>query len=104
MRLPLAAVCPSGPCKNCSLIFPLSPLRLAFLAWGDFHARLRFARSTLPDEKWGLLWCSSRELTSVRLACMTRSLPQLLVGGVSQLISALLLMLPAKIESVFTPY
>ena len=26
-----------------------------FLAWGDFHARSRFARSTFPEEKWGLL-------------------------------------------------
>ena len=26
-----------------------------FLAWGDFHARWRFARSTIPEEKWGLL-------------------------------------------------
>ena len=25
------------------------------LAWGDFHARSRFARSTIPEEKWGLL-------------------------------------------------
>ena len=32
-----------------------SPPRLAFLAWGDFHARSRFARSTIPEEKWGLL-------------------------------------------------
>ena len=24
-----------------------------FLAWVDFHARSRFARSTIPDEKWG---------------------------------------------------
>ena len=24
-----------------------------FLAWGDFHARSRFARSTTPEEKWG---------------------------------------------------
>ena len=24
-----------------------------FLAWGDFHARSRFARSTIPWEKWG---------------------------------------------------
>ena len=24
-----------------------------FLAWGDFHARSRFARFTIPDEKWG---------------------------------------------------
>ena len=24
-----------------------------FLAWGDFHARSRFACSTIPEEKWG---------------------------------------------------
>ena len=24
-----------------------------FLAWGDFHARSRFARSTILEEKWG---------------------------------------------------
>ena len=24
---------------------------LPFLAWGDFHAR--FARCTIPEEKWG---------------------------------------------------
>ena len=24
-----------------------------FLAWGDFHARSRFAPSTNPEEKWG---------------------------------------------------
>ena len=24
-----------------------------FLAWGDFHAPSRFARSTIPEEKWG---------------------------------------------------
>ena len=29
--------------------------RLTFLAWGDFHARSRFARSSIPEEKWGLL-------------------------------------------------
>ena len=23
------------------------------LAWGNFHARSRFARSTIPEEKWG---------------------------------------------------
>ena len=34
-----------------SLIF-LSPHRvLPFLAWGDFHACLRFARSTIPEQK-----------------------------------------------------
>ena len=26
---------------------------LSFLAWGDFHARSRFDRSTTPEEKWG---------------------------------------------------
>ena len=24
-----------------------------FLAWGDFHARSSFVRSTIPEEKWG---------------------------------------------------
>ena len=33
----------------------LSLLRVAFLAWSDFHARSRFARSTVPEEKWRLL-------------------------------------------------
>ena len=37
----------------CLYIF-LSPRRVSFfLAWGDFHARSRFARSTIPEEKWG---------------------------------------------------
>ena len=32
----------------------LSPRRVSpFLAWGEFHARSRFARSTIPEEKWG---------------------------------------------------
>ena len=32
----------------------LSPRRVPpFLVWGDFHARSRFARSTIPEEKWG---------------------------------------------------
>ena len=35
--------------------FALSPPRLAFLAWDDLHAYSRFARSTIPEEKWGLL-------------------------------------------------
>ena len=30
-----------------------------FLAWGDFHARSHFARSTIPEEKWG----TTRSLT-----------------------------------------
>ena len=37
----------------CSPSF-FSPNRVSFvLAWGDFHARSRFARSTIPEEKWG---------------------------------------------------
>ena len=36
-----------------TLIF-LSPCRvLPFLAQGDFQVRLRFARSIIPEEKWG---------------------------------------------------
>ena len=32
----------------------LSPRRVStFLAWGDFHVRSRFPRSTVPEEKWG---------------------------------------------------
>ena len=32
----------------------LSPRRVSsFLAWGDFHARSRFARSTISEGKWG---------------------------------------------------
>ena len=32
-----------------------SETRLAFLAWGDFHARSSFPCSTISEEKWGLL-------------------------------------------------
>ena len=33
---------------------PLSPRRVSpFLAWDDFHAHSRFARSTIPEENWG---------------------------------------------------
>ena len=35
--------------------FSLSPGRLAFLTWGDFHTCSHFARSSIPEEKWGLL-------------------------------------------------
>ena len=46
-------VSPSKSIKIPSLI-ELSPRRVSpFLAWGDFHARSRFARSTIPGEKWG---------------------------------------------------
>ena len=38
-----------------------SETRNAFLAWDDFHARSPFARSTIPEDKRGLLvvyfWC-----------------------------------------------
>ena len=41
----------------------LSPRRVSpFLAWGDFQARSRFARSTIPEEKWG----TARSLTLFR--------------------------------------
>ena len=33
--------------------FSPSPPRLTFLALCDFHARSRFARSAIPEEKWG---------------------------------------------------
>ena len=35
--------------------FSLSLANLAFLVWGDFHVCSRFACSTIPEEKWGLL-------------------------------------------------
>ena len=34
-----------------------------FLAWGGFHTRSRFARSAVPEEKWG----TTRSLTLNRL-------------------------------------
>ena len=33
--------------------FSLPPPRVSFSRVGDFHARSRFARSTIPEEKWG---------------------------------------------------
>ena len=42
----------------------LCPCRVSpFLAWGDFHARSRFARSTIPEEKWG----TTRSLLEVHM-------------------------------------
>ena len=35
-------------------------------AWGDFHARSRFARSTIPEEKWGTRARVSLALLSLR--------------------------------------
>ena len=37
-----------------------------FLAWVDFHARSRFARSTIPEEKWG----TTRSLVNVDASYM----------------------------------
>ena len=41
--------------KNVVPHFSLSSPRVAFFARGDFHARSRFARSTIPEGKRGLL-------------------------------------------------
>ena len=41
--------------KNVVPHFSLSSPRVAFFAWGDFHARSRFARSTTREGKRGLL-------------------------------------------------
>ena len=47
----------------------MSPL----LAWGDFHARSRFARSTIPEEKWGttrsLIYGLSGHFVVILLIC-----------------------------------
>ena len=34
-----------------------------YLAWGDFHARWRFARSAIPEDKWG----TTRSLVSTSI-------------------------------------
>ena len=40
----------------------ITPPRVAFSrVGGDFHARSRFARSTIPEEKWG----TTRSLTGI---------------------------------------
>ena len=39
-----------------------------FLALGDFHARSRFARSTIPEEKWG----KKSSLLPWQLVCFLR--------------------------------
>ena len=44
-------------------IFLSSRRVLPFLAWSDFRARSRFARSTIPEEKWG----TTRSLLTRRL-------------------------------------
>ena len=42
-----------GDTRRGETIFPSSRRVSPFLARADFHARLRFARSTIPEEKWG---------------------------------------------------
>ena len=36
-------------------------------AWGDYHERLRFARSTFPEEKWE----TTRSLQNMKLGIFT---------------------------------
>ena len=38
-----------------------------FLAWGDFHAHSRFARSTIPEEKWGLSYYRKLTLHEIKV-------------------------------------
>ena len=48
-----AKITPRGKRLHAAGIF-LSPRRVSpFLAWGDFHARSRFARSAILEEKFG---------------------------------------------------
>ena len=42
-------------CKRLDAHFSLSLPDLAFLARGDLHVRSHFTRSTIPEEKRGLL-------------------------------------------------
>ena len=52
--------------------FFLSPPSVAFLTWGDFHARSCFARCTIPEEKWG----TTRSL--VQFKCRISHVPNLI--------------------------
>ena len=55
----------------------LSPRRVSlFLAWANFHARSRFVRSTIPEEKWGTTrslgrgrWAVSQKLIMIHSLC-----------------------------------
>ena len=52
-----------SPGDEVEIIF-FSPRSVSpFLAWGDFCARSRFARSTIPENKWGTI----RSLAKTRL-------------------------------------
>ena len=58
--------------------FFLSPPRLAFLEWGNFHARWRFVRLTIPEEKWGLLVVWEIDGTQLNRISFTKSLGALI--------------------------
>ena len=61
----------------------LSPRRVSpFLAWGDFHACSRFARSTIPKEKWG----TTRSLQASRVQSYLRG-PALFLSTTSATLS-----------------
>ena len=61
----------------------LSPRRVSsFLAWGDFHARSRFARSAIPKEKWG----TTRSLQASRILSYLRG-PALFLSTTSATLS-----------------
>ena len=45
-----------------------------FLAWGHFHTRSRFARSTIPVEKWG----TTRSLNTTSLLSSRAAILQIL--------------------------
>ena len=47
---------------------------LPFLAWGDFYACSHFARSTIPEEKWGIT-CSLAEYRLSQLQACSFPLP-----------------------------
>ena len=56
----------------------ITPRVSPFLAWGDFHARSRFACSTILEEKWG----TTRSLVS--LSVFVSLVPVVFVPSFSQ--------------------
>ena len=60
-RLQVVAHFSSGIVERASL----SLLRIAFSCVGDFHARSLFARSTIPEEKWGTTRILVQQLISL---------------------------------------
>ena len=45
-----------------------------FLAWGDFHVSLRFACSTIPEEKWGTTHSLEQPVVYISPSAITLSL------------------------------